>query len=192
MGADIAADTSEAAFHWLVGTLLLSARIDAAIAVRAGRRLRELGLHRVDGLLGAEEETLAAVLDEAGYARHEHVTAERLKATARTMHEAFGGDLRRARDGTAASVLAAVTSAKGIGETGAAIFAREMQLVWDELHPRLDGPAEGAARDLGLPAEARALAGRAGSRERFVRLVAALTRVALDGPAERVREAARA
>ena len=192
MGANVARDTPQELFHWLIGAIMLSARIDATLAVDSAKRLREAGLHKIEAIMEAEDRTLYDVLTEGGYTRYREVTTGYLKETAAWAKEACGGDLRRLRDeaGNADALLAALQGAKGLGPAGAAIFAREAQLVWDVLHPRADGPALDAADDLGLPRDAGALADLAGSRERFVRLMAALTRAALDGPVEAVREAA--
>ena len=188
MGADIARDTPQELFHWLVGAILLSARISASQAVKAGAALSEAGLHKIDGILGAERADLVRVLNRNGYARYDESTADYLRDTARWVRETWGDDLRRLRDasGDAEGVRKALTGAKGLGPMGAGIFAREAQLVWDVVYPALDGPALEQARHYGLPDEAGRLADLAGGRERFVRLCAALTAVALDGPGERV------
>ena len=192
MGANIARDTPQELFHWLIGAILMSARIDSGLAVASAAALREAGLHKIDAILEADEARMHDVLTEGGYARYREVTTGYLKETAAWAKERYGGDLRRLRDeaGDAQATLKALQEAKGLGATGAGIFAREAQLVWDVFHPRADGPALDAAGDLGLPKEARALTDLAGSRERFVRLLAALTRAALDGPADAVRDAA--
>jgi hypothetical protein len=192
MGVNIARDTPQELFHWLVGAILLSARIDSGIAVDTGRALREAGLHKIDAILDASEDRLIEVLTEGGYTRYREVATGYLKETAAWARDGFDGDLRRLRDeaGDADGILEALQDAKGLGPMGAGIFAREAQLVWDVLHPRADGPALDAAEDLGLPKDADALSDLAGSRDDFVRLLAALTRAALDGPADAVREAA--
>ena len=188
MGANIARDTPQELFHWLVGAILLSARIDAALAVASARALREAGLHKIDAILAAPDAHLIEALTEGGYTRYREVTTGYLKATAGWARDACDGDLRRLRDeaGDADAILEALQGAKGLGPMGAAIFAREAQLVWDALFPRADGPALDAAKELGLPRDADELADLAGSRERFVRLMAALTRAAIDGPDDAV------
>ncbi len=183
IGADIARDTPQELFHWLVASIMLSARISAGNAVQGAAALRAAGLHTIEALRDAAWEDIVRVLNENGYARYDESTARYLQDTAAWAKETCGGDLRRLRDkaGDAGAVLKALQGAKGLGPTGADIFAREAQLVWDVFYPRIDGPAETQAEMLGLPVDAVDLAGAAGSRERFVRLVAALTRVALGG-----------
>jgi hypothetical protein len=191
MGADIARDTPQPLFHWLLGSILLSARIAAGNAIEGARGLKAEGLHTVEGLLEADKPTRIRALNTHGYARYDTIGADYIRAAAELVKEKYGGDLRKLRDGAedAAAIEAALEEVKGIGVVGASIFCREAQLVWDKLYPRLDGPALEAARDLGLPSDAGELAKLAGSRERFVRLTAALTRAALDGPAEAVKAA---
>lgn len=193
MGADISKDTPQELFHWLEGAILLSARISAHQAEKAGRALREAGFHRIRDLLDRDRHELVRVLNESGYARYDESTADYLRDTAQWSEDCYGGDLRNLRReaGGRATILEAVQGAKGIGPAGADIFAREAQLVWDELYPaEPSGPAARAARELGLPEEAKGLQDLAGGRERYVRLLAALTRAGLDGPSEKVREKA--
>ncbi|RDC72129.1 hypothetical protein DLJ49_12275 [Rhodovulum sp. 12E13] len=192
MGAEPGRDTPQELFHWLVGAIMLSARISAANAVRAARALRAAGLHKIDAIEETDRAELVRMLNENGYARYDESTADYIRDTAAWVREEYGGDLRRLRDegGDADAVLKRLQGAKGLGPLGARIFAREAQLAWDVFYPTVDGPAVDQARRFGLPEDAQALAGKAGSRERFVRLCAALTRVALDGPTRAVERTA--
>ena len=193
MGADLAKGTPQPLFHWLLGTILLSARIASTNAVEAGRGLKSEGLHTIDGLLASDKSTRIRALNQHGYARYDTRTADYIIEAAELVAAKYGGDLRKLRDAAddAEAIVAALTEVKGIGATGAAIFCREAQLVWDPLYPRADGPALDAAKDLGLPTGTKALVDLAGSRQDFTRLMAALTRAALDGPADAVRAASR-
>lgn len=191
MGANIARDTPQELFHWLLGAILLSARIDSGIAVATAKAVRAAGLHKIDAILDASDDRLIAAMTEGGYTRYREVTTGYFKATAAWARATCGGDLRRLRDAAegADALLETLQEAKGLGPMGAAIFAREGQLVWDVFHPRADGPALDAAKALGLPTDAAGLSDLAGSRQRFARLLAALTRVAIDGPADAVSAA---
>lgn len=193
MGASIKRNTPQELFFWLVGSMLLSARISSDLAIRAAVGLRAADLHKIGVILETPRDKRIKVLNENGYARYDNLTADYLYATASLIDEKYNRDLRKLRenaDGDAGRARKLLTEAKGVGETGANIFLREMQWVWTEFYPRLDGPAVKAAKDLGLPDDARELAKLAGSKERFARLTAALTRAALDGPAEAVKKAA--
>jgi len=188
IGADIFRDTPEEMFHWLIGAILLSARRSSGTAVRAARALRREGLHRIDALLEADRTEVVRVLGANGPRRLNESTADVLRDTAAIVRARFGGDLRKARANRA--TLQQLHCAKGLGPLGAEIFAREAQVVWDELFPVLGGPAEKAAADLGLPTEAGDLSDLCCNRERYVRLVSALTRVWLEGASPEVQEAA--
>ena len=192
MGANIARNTPQELFHWLVGAILLSARINASAAVETARGLRSAGLHKIDSLLDVDFWDVVEVLHRGGYGQYQEQATGQIREAAELVRDRYGGDLRVLRDeaADAEGILSALQEVKGIGKVGASVFAREAQLVWDPLFPRLDGPAVDAARDLGLPTEAEALRDLAGDRPRFVRLVAALTRASLDGPSDAVRDAA--
>lgn len=192
MGIDFADNSAETAFAWLVGTILLAKRISHDLAARAGKALNEAGLMRVDNVLEAKDATLIHTLGENGYKRYREVATDYIKETAAWVRERFDGDLRRlARESRDADeALETLQQAKGVGAVGAGIFAREAQLNWDLFYPRLDGSAAEAAGRLGLTTDHGALVALAGSRTRFVRLAAALSRAAIDEPAAAVAQAA--
>lgn len=193
MGASIERNTPQELFHWLIGAILLSARISGDLAVKAGQGLRMRDLHKIGAILETPRDKRIKVLNENGYARFDNIGADYIYAAAKLVDEKYKRDLRKMREeagGDVARLCALLKEIKGIGDAGANIFLREVQWVWDEYCPRLDGPAVKAAKDLGLPADAKKLADLAGSKERFVRLAAALTRAGLEGPAEKVKQAA--
>ena len=186
-GANLARGTPQELFHWLLTALMLSARIDAAVAVASAKALRERGQHKIDAILGtATWDDLVETLTAGGYTRYREKTATYIEEAARLVRDRHGDDLRRLRDeaGDGDAILAALQEVKGIGPLGAGIFAREAQLVWDPLHPTLGDPAAEAARALGLPHTARGLSEAVPDRERYVRLVAALTRASIEGMPE--------
>jgi hypothetical protein len=67
---------------------------------------------------------------------------------------------------------------KGIGDTGADIFLREVQDVWTWVCPYFDGRATAAAKRLGLPTQPDKLGALAPQAN--ARLAAALVRASLD------------
>jgi len=190
MGIDLSENSVEADFAWLVGTILLAKRISHKLAIRAGKALNEAGLMKVEGILYADEKILIHTLGENGYKRYREVATDYLRSTASWVQDELNGDLRRIRQkADVSAIFDRLQNAKGVGSVGAEIFAREAQLVWDEFYPRLEGPASDAATDLGLTDDPGALVSMAGSRERFVRLAAALSRAAIDEPDDAVEEA---
>lgn len=77
----------------------------------------------------------------------------------------------------------------GIGEVGAEIFLREVQLIWTEVRPFAGRAAPAGARALGLPEDPARLAALAPADDP-TRLMAALVRVDLAGDADELLAAA--
>lgn len=189
LGAPIAKNTPSPLFRLLCLALLTSAPVQADIAMRAARAMAEAGWTTPDKLAASTWRERVDVFNGAGYARVDEKTATQIMDFNEHLRDAYGGDLRRLRaeaDGDLDRAKTALKRFKGIGDTGAAIFLREMQAVWDEFHPFADKAALAAADKLGLPADASKLARLAG-RDDFPRLVAALVRVKLAGDIDRFR-----
>ena len=102
------------------------------------------------------------------------------------MRDEYSGDLRELAGRSQHDVAEAkrlLKEFKGIGDTGADIYLREVQDVWTWVRPYFDDRATAAAKQLGLPTEPAklgALAPRANAR-----LAAALVRVSLDDDVRR-------
>ena len=132
------------------------------------------------------------MLNEAGYARYEARTATMLGDTAQLALEEYGGDLRRLRDAAGRDPAAErrlLKRFKGIGDVGADIFLREVQVVWSEARPFIDRRALDAAARLGLLKDPRRLA-RLVDGSDVARLAAALVRVGLAKDFDEIRAAA--
>ena len=178
-----------ALFRALCGALLFSARISADIAIAATRALADAGWTTPRKLAGSSWQERAAVLNQAGYARYDERTSTMLGESTELLLERYGGDLRQLRDDAGRDPRreqALLTDFKGIGAVGAAIFCREVQLLWPELHPFADDRALLAAGRLGLGQDAEALARLVAHRD-LPRLVSALVRVDADDDYNRVR-----
>jgi endonuclease III len=175
-------DTPMPLFQLLTFTMLASKPIGAEIAVAAARELFAEGLRTPEAVRDAERRTMIAAFGRAGYARYDESSATRLTEIAEMVDADYHGDLRGlARDahdevGAASRLLQRF---KGIGDTGAAIFLREVQDVWDWVSPYFDERATSTADTLGLPTEPAALGALAPGRN--AALAAALVRVSLDG-----------
>lgn len=178
---DLARNTPSTLFRWLCAALLLSARISSGLAMRAAHALTEQGWTTAQRLADTTWRERVTVLNRAGYARYDESTSRILGDTVAYMLEKYDGDLRVLRDEAGRDPekeRKLLKDFKGIGEVGADIFFREIQLVWDEVYPFADRKALAAAERLGLPATARELAaGR--DRMEFARLLAALIRTDL-------------
>ncbi|MGH3674550.1 MAG: endonuclease [Mycobacterium sp.] len=168
-------------FQLLVLAMLFSKPIDAAIAVQAARELFAAGLKTPQSVLDADRDTMIKAFGRAHYVRYDESSATRLTDIATTVRDEYGGDLRGLADQgkrDANAVKRLLKQFKGIGDTGADIFLREVQDVWTWVRPYFDQRAVGAARNLNLPTDLDEL-GNLASRD-GAKLAAALIRVSLD------------
>ncbi len=168
-------------FQLLVLCMLASKPIDATIAMRAGRELFADGLRTPNAVLASDELTMIRAFDRAHYVRYDESSAARLTAIAERVRDEYSGDLRelaRRSDHDVRSATRMLKQFNGIGDTGAAIFLREVQDVWTWVRPYFDKRAIAGAEKLGLPAEPTEL-GRLAPHDN-ARLAAALVRASLD------------
>jgi endonuclease III len=180
------ADTPAPLFQLLVLAELLSARIDAGIAVAAAVELREAGFSTPERMREASWQDRVDALGRGHYRRYDERTATQLGDMADLVLDRYGGDLRRLAgeaDGDVGRAARLLQEVKGIGPTGAAVFLREVQAVWPWVRPHLDDRARDGARRVGLPADARELAGLVAEDE-LARFAAGLVRVRLLGEDE--------
>jgi endonuclease III len=168
-------------FQLLVLCMLASKPIDAAIAMQAARELFRAGLRTSQAVLDAERATMIRAFGRAHYVRYDESSATRMVDIAAMARDEYGGDLRRLADRSDRDVKAAarlLQRFKGIGETGADIYLREVQDIWTWVKPYFDERAVKAARDLGLPGDPGKLSDLAPRGN--AKLAAALVRVSLD------------
>lgn len=168
-------------FQLLVLCMLASKPIDAAIAMRAAGELFKAGLRTPKSVLASRRDTMIKAFGRAHYVRYDESSATRLTDMAERVRDEFSGDLRevaRRCHGDPSEATRMLKRFKGIGDTGADIFLREVQDVWTWARPHFDGRATAAAKALRLPtdpAKLSALAPRTNAR-----LAAALVRASLD------------
>ncbi|WP_436771454.1 endonuclease [Yinghuangia sp. YIM S09857] len=175
------ADKPAPLWQLLVLSNLLSARINADIAVAGARELFRAGGRTPHGMAELTWQQRVDALGRGHYKRYDEGTATRLGQCADLVRERYAGDLRRlARraEDDPARVRDLLTEFPGIGPTGAAVFCREAQAVWPFLRPTLDRRALAGAERVGLPSDADKLAGLVPEDE-LSRLAAALVRVDL-------------
>ncbi|MDV3126300.1 endonuclease [Mycobacterium sp. 21AC1] len=168
-------------FELLVLCMLASKPIDAGIAMCAARELFHSGLRTPHAVLDADRKSMIAAFGRAHYVRYDESSATRLSDMAVLVRDRYGGDLRRLADEAGRDIPATsrlLQQFKGIGETGADIFLREVQDIWTWVRPYFDDRALGAARDLGLPGDPAKL-GRLAPQHN-AQLAAALVRASLD------------
>jgi endonuclease III len=168
-------------FQLLTLCMLASKPIDASIAVRAARELFTAGLRTPKAVLEADRSTMIAAFGRAHYVRYDESSATRLADIACTVRDDYSGDLRELAARSGHDIEAAkrlLMHFKGIGDTGAEIFLREVQDIWTWVRPHFDERAISAARDVGLPTDVGKLG--ALSPRSNAEIAAALVRVSLD------------
>lgn len=173
-------------FQLLVVCLLASKPIDAGIAMAAGHELFKAGLRTPKSVLASDRQTMIDAFGRAHYVRYDESSATRLTDMAERVRDEYGGDLRELADRSRHDVAAAkrlLKGFKGIGDTGADIYLREVQDVWTWVRPYFDERATAAAKRLGLPTQPAKLGALAPQRN--ARLAAALIRVSLDDDVRR-------
>jgi len=174
--------------------LLTSAPLSAEAAMRACKALGKAGWTTPAKMASTTWEERVKVLNENGYARYDEKTSSQLEALTDHMQQAYQGDLRRLReqaDGELDKARRLLKEFKGIGDVGADIFLREVQVGWQEFQPFADKLALKSSGKLGLGDDADSLA-KGVEPQDFPRLVAALVRVQLAKAHERVIERASA
>ena len=152
-------DTPVPLFQLLVLAQLLSARIQAGIAVAAARALFEAGMRDARRMARATWQQRVDALGEGGYRRYDERTSTQLGAAAEMLQERYKGDLRALHE--AGDVRRRLGEVPGIGPVGTDIFLREAQGLWPEFAPVIDAKARDGAERLGLPRSATSLAGLA-------------------------------
>jgi hypothetical protein len=165
-------------FQLLTLCMLASKPIDAAIAMQAARELFRAGLRTPQSVLKANRADMINAFGRAHYVRYDESSATRLVDIATAVRDDYGGDLRRLATDDIKGTVRLLKQFKGIGDTGADIFLREIQDVWTWVRPYFDKRAVTAARQLGLPTNPDKL-GALAPRDN-AKLAAALVRVSLD------------
>lgn len=174
-------------FRLLVMSLLVSARISSEIAITATRALADAGWTTPASMLDSTWEERTRVLNRSGYARYDESTARYLEQTTTLLVDRYDGDLRNLREEAGRDPdreHRLLTDFTGLGDVGAHVFLREVQVVWDELDPYVDDRTLERAAELTLPSTAVDLRRTVPDVGTFVRLVAAIVRVGLAADAD--------
>jgi hypothetical protein len=175
------ADAPAPLFQLLVLAQLLSARINAGIALASAQAVKAAGWSTAARLREAPRTQVIGALGRSGYRRYDESTATQLREMAALVLDRYGGDLRRlaaAADGDVGRAAALVQEVKGIGPTGTAVFLREVQGVWPWVRPYLDRRAVEGARRVGLPDDVHRLAALVAGED-LARFAAGLVRISL-------------
>ena len=168
-------------YRLLVLAVLLSSRVQAKLGTRACRELVDSGLGTPSAMRDAPRQDVFDALSRAKFLSKDQTT-DALAQGADLVAQRWHGDLRRMRaeaDGDTATLTGLLTEVPRLGPVGADIFVREVQLVWPEFRPHLDGKATDGAKAVGLPTDAAELAELVDGDD-LARFSAALVRANLD------------
>lgn len=175
-------NTPSALYRLLLLSLLMSARIQAKIAIRATAELITAGLGTPRRMVEAGWQARVDALGRGHYVRYDESTATALGEGAQLLLDKHSGDLRKLHDqagGDRAALSRSLREMPRLGPVGVDMFCREAQQVWPDLRPYLDGKVLAGAQRVGLPADSDDLA-RLVRDDQLARLAAALVRVARD------------
>ncbi|MBV9142819.1 MAG: endonuclease [Pseudonocardiales bacterium] len=174
------ADKPSPLYQLLVLATLVSARISADIAVAAAKELFAAGYRTPQRMRQASWQDRVDALGRAGYRRYDERTSTMLGEAAVLLIDRWRGDMRTLRDEAEADpkrIRELLTEFPGMGPVGADIFLREVQAVWPQVAPYVDGRVMQGAKKVGLPLGAHELSGLVDSPHEMVRLSSALVRV---------------
>lgn len=152
LGIDLAAPDPAERFKWFLAAVLYGTRISEALATRTWREFAARSVLTPDRIVATGWDGLVVILDAGGYARYDYKTATKLLAICTALINDYGGSLDILHDAAAGpgdleSRIKAL--GKGIGDTTAGIFLRELRGIWDKAEPPLSPLAFGAATALG-------------------------------------------
>ena len=173
------ANTPSQLYRLLVLSVLLSAPIQAKVAVATARELSKAGLGTPAHMAEATWQQRVDALGRGHYVRYDESTATALGDGARLLLDKYSGDLRKLRDQASdrKELKALLREVPRLGPVGVDIFCREAQQVWPELRPYFDDKARKGAQRLGWSAEdLPKLVGE----DDYARLSAALVRAGRD------------
>src|SRR5699024_8619499 len=147
-------------YQLLVLSTLLSARISSDIGVTAAKELSAAGFRTPQHMVDATWQQRVEALGRGHYRRFDESTATMLGDGAQLRLDDDSGDLSKLRDAaeTTRQVSNRLKQYPGIGPTGAAIFLREVQVIWPDTRPYFDKKAMQGAKKVHLPTDAGELA----------------------------------
>lgn len=152
LGIDLAAADAGERFKWFLAAALFGTRISAALAIRTWKAFAARGLLTPERILQTGWEGLVAILDGGGYVRYDYKTATKLLDVCTSLERDYSGNPDKLHDAAAdARDLRQRIKAlgKGVGDTTADIFLRELRGIWVKADPPLSPLALSAAIELG-------------------------------------------
>ncbi len=151
LGIDLAANRRER-FRWFLAAILYGARITELLATRTWHEFDARAVITPQRIVDTSWDGLVEILDAGGYVRYDYKTATKLLAVCAALLHDYDGNLDTLHAAAAdprdlETRLKAL--GKGIGDTTAGIFLRELRGIWSKAVPPLSSLALTAARALG-------------------------------------------
>ena len=152
LGIDLGAPDAGERFKWFLAAVLYGTRISESIATRTWREFAARSVLTPERIVATDWDGLVEILDAGGYVRYDYKTATKLLEVCAALMRDYGGSLDALHDAAAdtrdlESRLKAL--GKGIGDTTAGIFLRELRGIWPKAEPPLSPLALAAAKALG-------------------------------------------
>lgn len=152
LGIDLAASDAGERFKWFLAAVLFGTRISAVLAIRTWKVFAAREVLTPERMLQTGWDGLVAILDAGGYVRYDYKTASKLLDVCTSLEQNYSGNLDTLHDAAAdARDLQQRIKAlgRGIGDTTADIFLRELRGIWIKADPPLSPLALSAAIELG-------------------------------------------
>ncbi len=152
LGIDLAAPDAGVRFKWFLAAVLYGTRISGSLAARTWLEFAARGVLTPDRIVATGWNGLVAILDAGGYVRYDYKTATKLLDVCAALVRDYGGSLDALHDAAAdprdlENRIKAL--GKGIGDTTAGIFLRELRGIWAKAEPPLSTLAISGATALG-------------------------------------------
>jgi hypothetical protein len=130
LGIDLGAPDADERFKWFLAALMYGTRISEALATRTWREFAARGVLTPDRIVATGWEGLVNILDAGGYVRYDYKTATKLLDACTALTRDYGGSLDALHNAAADTndlESRLKTLGKGIGDTTAGIFLRELR-----------------------------------------------------------------
>jgi len=152
LGIDLSASDAGERFKWFLAAVLFGTRISAALAIRTWKVFAAREVLTPERILQTGWDGLVAILDAGGYVRYDYKTATKLLDVCTSLEQDCSGNLDTLHDAAADTrdlQQRIKALGRGIGDTTADIFLRELRGIWDKADPPLSPLALSAAIELG-------------------------------------------
>jgi hypothetical protein len=152
LGIDLAAADAGERFKWFLAAVLFGTRISAALAIRTWKVFAAREVLTPERILQTGWDGLVAILDAGGYVRYDYKTATKLLDVCTSLEQDYSGNLDTLHDAAADTrdlQQRIKALGRGIGDTTADIFLRELRGIWVKADPPLSPLALSAAIELG-------------------------------------------